>query len=298
MLCPNCGTQNIDGSRFCMKCGADMANVNAQVDQGANMQQPMMNQTMPNVAPVTPDINVNAMGGIQQPIEAPINPIPNNTNVQKMSFGAYFLFIFEVIKKPITTLKNKSQELDDFKNSGILAAIAIVAAMLLNLISTMISAVCVKSLDWGSGKVKTTIEMDRLGNVNYLEVLGKSFLVYAGIIIGLAGVYYLASLVIKKSTKFQRLLGIAAVTVIPLFISVSFLTPIFSLIHFNVGAIIAILGIIYTFIIAYEGLNEELKLEGNAKVYFNGICLAVILITAYFIAYAVVQNTISSSLSF
>ena len=52
----------------------------------------------------------------------------------------------------------------------------------------------------------------------------------------------------------------------------------------------------YTIILLYEGMNSELLLEGNAKYYFNLVCLSILGIAAYYLYMKLFMSSISGGL--
>ena len=46
---------------------------------------------------------------------------------------------------------------------------------------------------------------------------------------------------------------------------------------------VIIIGLIYTIILLYENMNNEILLEGNVKYYFNLVCLSILAVVIYFL---------------
>ena len=113
----------------------------------------------------------------------------------------------------------------------------------------------------------------------------------------IAGVYYVASLIAKKSTNFMRLLTITAVSFVPTCVASYILVPIFSWIHFNFGMIFSIIGMVYSLIIFFTAIKDEITFDSADKnVYFHLICVSVLLIIVYFIGYNMLVNSITGSM--
>ena len=188
-----------------------------------------------------------------------------------------------VILKPFTAFKEELKKFDVFKNSMIMSLIVSGVSTLINLITTMLNAIIVKSYSWSSGKYTTTLVWENLKDLNYVEIIFKNFLIYLGVIFAIAVVYYLASLVVKKQTNFARLLGISSLVVTPVLICSLLLAPILSLIWAELAMPVIIIGLIYTIILLYENMNNEILLEGNVKYYFNLVCLSILAVVIYFL---------------
>ena len=61
------------------------------------------------------------------------------------------------------------------------------------------------------------------------------------------------------------------------------ISPLLSMIYTPLGIGVTIVGGVYTIIIIYEIINNEIKLEGNAKLYFNLICMSILAIAGYYL---------------
>ena len=74
MFCPNCGTQNVDGVRFCRLCGKPLQTRVQPQAQSAQPVQPAQqpSYSQPAQQPYTPPVQPNAP---QQPYVAPVPPV-------------------------------------------------------------------------------------------------------------------------------------------------------------------------------------------------------------------------------
>lgn len=214
-----------------------------------------------------------------------------NNNNEKISIVEYLSIILAIILKPFTTFKEEVDKFNVFKNSITLSLIISVVATVIALIKTVINTVRVTSF-W-SDKVEWV--WDNLSKINFFQVIIQNFSMYFGIIIAIAFVYYIASMVVKKQVKFSRLLGISAVSVVPMFTGFLILSPLLSMINGLLGMAVTIIGAIYTIIMIYEIINSEILLEGNTKFYVNLICLSTLTVTAYYLYMKIVMLTASSS---
>ena len=135
--------------------------------------------------------------------------------------------------------------------------------------------------------------MDNLQELDFIQIIGRNFIVYLGIILAIAIVYYMASLVAKKQIVFSRILGIAATAIVPFLLGSLILAPVISLIYAPLSIVVSVIGFIYTVIILYETINSEISLEGNAKIYLNLICLSILVIVAYYLYVKLFMSGIS-----
>lgn len=209
-----------------------------------------------------------------------------------MGFGEYFFIMLAVILKPFTAFKQDLNKFENLKNSAIVSLIVAVITTLVSLIKTMISSIRVKSY-WTN---ETKWVWENLKDINYIKVIGTSLLIYLGIIVAIAGIYYIASLIVKKQTNFSKMVGIAAISIVPMIICSMIVSPILSMIYSPLGMFVTIIGTIYTILIIYETINNEIGLEGNVKIYFNLICISILVIVSYYLLMNVLVSSISSNL--
>ena len=302
MICPNCGAQNIDGSNFCIKCGKPIENTNPIINNNVNVfatntpiepagvQSPVQN-TMQNQTVVS-----NTKTVIEQP--APAKAVPNAGSVgtsQHTSTTNVFISMFEVIKKPFTAMKEELPKFNNIKNSILLAIIVTLIATIASLIQTMITVVRVEEYSLFEGTTTTWV-WDNLKEIEYIKVIGQDLLIFLGIIVAIAFVYYIGSLIIKKQPNFGRMLGIAAMGMVPLYISALIIAPILNLIWAPLGMIVTVMGGVYSLLMIYETMNGEVALEGNAKYYFNLVCLTILLTSAYYVYIELMLSPITDEL--
>lgn len=260
ITCPNCGATNSIGTNFCVNCGTQLQNNN--VAQNVSTNTNTQNQVAGSTSATT-----------------------------QMNFIGYMV---GALLKPFDKFKSEEENLSSIKNSAIISAIVIVGATIINLFTTMFNAVRVESF-W-SNEVEWVWE--NLKEVEYLKVIGMNLLMYAGVIFGLAAIYYVGSLIIKKEAKYPKLLGATATAYMPIIISTAILSPILSLIHFSFGLIVTVVGAIYGIIILLELIDHCIVIENkNVKIYFHTACLSIAILVIGFILYKVVLGSITSSIT-
>lgn len=342
MICPNCGTENSQEYKFCVKCGGDLSssnntmmnsnqnnltsiygmplnnnnqapnnnnnntfgfNLNSNNNQNQSMNMGMNNNSNMNMG-MNNDQNMNMNnnqpmnnnnGFNTNPTTMPIgNNINNlyNTNSNPIN-KTLFKTILNTIIKPVSITKEELSIFDDFKASGITAVLITVLATIIFLIKTIIDVVRIP----GYGDKKYTWDWDMLKYFDFFKYLGTMLLVFAGIIVLLAGTYYVASIIIKKKTKFQKLLALCAISILPVIITTTILSPILTKIYLPLGLITSGAGIIYTIVILFEHVNKELSLDDDKKVYVNLASLAAFILIAYFVATKIMSSIIGTDIT-
>lgn len=286
-VCPNCGITNLANAKFCIKCGGNL-------EENNNMNNNMNNNSNNNDVNNQFQNNMN-MNNIFNNSDNMNSNFNNNISNNQILGGKldYIKYLFGSFLKPFDTYKNNESTLGDFKNSSILALIVVGIMTVISLLSTMLFAVRHKS--YFSGKV--TWNWDNLGDVEYFKTIGLDLLIYVGIIAAIAGVYYLASLVIKKNAKFSNLVGAATTAIVPFAVCSLLVSPILSMIYSPLGAAITIVGFIYTLVTLIELENEIVVIDNkNTRIYYHLVCLSTVIIVGGFVAYKVLVNSILGGL--
>ncbi|MBD9085600.1 hypothetical protein EGP64_02915 [bacterium] len=301
MICNKCGIQNMNGTKFCVKCGNALVSqtVNQQVYQTTGYQNssvnPVNNQTQNSVS----NSNMGQTMSQQYTNSNVSNPNVNQTvmnqqyqknygNTSGITVSECLASSIAFLLKPDSTLKEESSKFDNIKNSMIMTIVVSVLATLFSLIQTMFNVVRVTK--YWSSEVKW--EFSNLKEINYIKTIGTSLLVWLGIILAIAFIYYVVGLILKKKVNFPKLLGISALSIIPIVICSFVLSPLLSLINTSIGLGITVLGFVYTIVLIYEAMNQEIQLEGNLKYYFNLICFSVIVVSIYLIATKLLASSI------
>ena len=206
-------------------------------------------------------------------------------NYQQSSGSLNFIsFILNVLLKPITSIKEEINKFNDTKTSLIFALIVAGATTVINLVKTMFAVVRVKGYDWSRRQNTTTWTWDNLKNLQWGDLIVKNFLLYAGILLAIALVYFLASTIVKKQASFKKLLGIASITVIPFILASIILSPILGMIYAPLGMIATVIGAVYSILLLIDSVNRELALEDNdAKIYINLACLSILGSAGYYV---------------
>lgn len=291
IVCPQCGMTNASNTKFCIKRGTGLQPDAMEVPQVATVEVEQ------NVTPVASQETFNnnvtsQFNNVQQPIynNVSTNVQPSTTATGKFNF---FQYIIGAVLKPFDRFKKDEENLSSFKNVGILSLIVVGFMTIIGLITTMINTVRVTSF-W-TDEVEWVWE--NLKEIEYFKVIGQSLLIYAGVLLAISGIYFLASLVIKKEAKFPKLLGATVTAFIPFAIATSILSPLLSLIYSPLGLVVTIVGFIYTLVILLELMNELIKIENkNTRIYFHLTCLSILIIGGGFIAYKLILGSLSSGL--
>ena len=322
MKCSSCGADNINGSSFCVKCGANLVNQqvsnpsvsNDQSNQNIASNLPDNNQMNSNITnnPSDPNLVDNGtnsnLNSLNNPAGNATNGNDNNSNNQQSSGETnvavstepikYPAFIFSFLLHPFKTYKDEETKLSNSKNSLILASIVVVAMVLFGFLSNAINVVFSKQMDYKMSKLKTVVDFKNLKLLDYKTLLGKNLLIYAGVILLVTIVFYIANLIVKKSPNFMKLLSISAVSFLPVAVVTMLASPIVARISYAVSAVLSIIGIIYTIVVLFVLINHESNIEaGDVKIYYNAICASVIAIGLYFLLSRLIMGIVAGGIS-
>lgn len=310
-----CGSNNNEGVKFCVNCGNNLEMSTTSIeptvvsvvdvtDQSVEQVQEASTFVEPTITPVVESIN-QPVEQVQQAVQ-PIQQVPTvqaniNSNQQsKMVDSSSFNFIKYIISfvlNPFETYKKEETKLSNTKNGLLLGGI-VAGAMIINLLTAMISAIFVKAIDPITFEYKTKVDFAGLKDLDYLSLIGKNLLIYACIIATIAVVYYFASLVAKKNVNFIKTVSLSASSIIPYVIMNMIVSPVLGKIWFPLSIVATIVGAVYSIIIFLVIINEEIKFDKNdIKIYFHLVCLTILGVAAYYLFMNMFTNAITEGIT-
>ena len=304
MICNKCGTQNNEGAKFCIRCGNPLITDQVGINQNNLMQNNELNYQTNSTFANTYDNQENS--GLYNNIgNQPINPQPvynqqtihktgDNLNVSSSPLN-YLMYIIAILIKPFKSFNEEESKLNNTKTSIILAVIISGIMTIINLIKTIFTTVRVASYSWTDG-YSYSWEWYNLKNIEWFEVIVKNFLIYACIIFAIALLFYLGSLIIKKQLSFIKSLSIVSTSTIPIIICTMIISPLVGKIWEPLSIVFMVVGAVYSLIILYELMNNELKLDNDIKIYFNLICFSILFVAGYYLLMNLFANTVTSGL--
>lgn len=202
-------------------------------------------------------------------------------------------YLGQSIIKPFQTFKSNSN-IDSPKFAFTIVGITAVAMTILGVIARIVGAIVTKEY---SGKhEETVISTLGLKRADFLGVTFKYLLLYIGLLLVVAGVFYLANLVAKRQVTFGRFLTVATTASLPWLIG-TFLKSIFTTITYAttdyselagktpfgtyVATSLGVIGLVYSIVIAVSLINNEMSFDDKSHaLYFASIALAIVLVAA------------------
>lgn len=219
----------------------------------------------------------------------------NNSFDFKTTIMNCITFILAVALKPVNAFKSKVKDYSDFKSAGILVLFVSLAKMVINLLGTMISTVFVKQKNFFSGETKFTVDFENLKDLNYFDLIIKNVFWSIVIIAAVAGVYYIVSMIMKKSVNYFRVASITAVSFAPVFVA-TFAGTIIAYIYAPLSVFLIFASFIYSLLIFIHAIDAEVDFkDADYKVYFHAICITAMFIIAYYIFSSMLGNLFSLS---
>lgn len=288
MFCPICGKENPAGATFCAGCGKPIA-AQAPAAPVAPAPAPAAPVAPQQPAPqAQPQPQQYAAPQQQYAAPAPAAPqaAPRKSNI--LPFGDFFKSLFTATLKPVTGASDEAKKYDNIGNSLILSAIVVGILTIANFLLYLLRTTIYQSWPRKLGDAFVRVFRNFTG----------SLFDYALMTFGFAAIMLVIGLILKEKWSFSRLLAICSMAVFPAeavrILIVRFFTsvPVNSdttwyytmLKYFPISTILSAACTIYAFILLYEGITRETKLEGNKKGFVFAIAWVVLEFVAHYIA--------------
>lgn len=209
-----------------------------------------------------------------------------NFNVKEI-FGKLLSFCL----KPCKTY-DKEIGTFDVKGAFIFAGIVSVLVMVASILGALIGAIYTKVCFLGY----CNSSWFNFGLINWASVTYQILLVTVVSILAVSGIIYLSGLVAKKEVKFEKLLTICSVSLIPSVVG-TIVSSILGLFWSPLTLVVGLAVGLYEILTFVTLLNKEFKYEDDKKVLFYTIVFTIILVIAYVVFVNLLTSVIGSSLS-
>lgn len=221
-----------------------------------------------------------------KPKEVPSNP----ENV----VGTIFTHMIAGFIKPFTSFDKNKEKLSTTKYSLIYAGFVSGIMWILSIISTIFTAA--RKINYGSFINSITFDFSP-SNVNYVKIIFVNLFVYVGLVAAIAGILTLCCLIGKKKLTFFKSLAITSTAIVPYALTCVFLAPLFGMLHVHIQGIIAIAGLVYSFLIFFGLVNDEISFKSKeAKFLFYFACIGSLCLVFYFVYYYFGSMDVNKSL--
>jgi Yip1 domain. len=261
-------------------------------------------------------VNSDNLNNVSGPAASPAQPSPaaphaahtGHTATNKKSFDLLgsLKYLWSSLAKPFQTFKDNSSETDKPKVAFLLAGIVTVIMTTLQVITLILASILKKD------NKKVEIVWDSLKRAEFLPVVFKSLLLFFGLILAIAIIFYMANLVAKRQVTFGRFLSLATIAAMPYLLG-QILTAIVTVlvtVHTDfsklkgdapfgmyVASAIAVIGLVYSIVIAVTLINNEMSFDDkNIALYFSAATLAIVMVSAN-IVIPKVEKSIAESMT-
>ena len=294
MFCPICGKENPEGSTFCAGCGkplsapasAPVAPVVPQqpVQQYAAPQQPAQQYAAPAQQYAAPQQPAQQYAAPAQQYAAPAAPAKKS---KILPFGDFFKSLITAATKPVTGASEEAKKYDNIGNSLILSALVVGILTVANFVFYALRTTIYNTWPRKVGDIVLRLFRNFTG----------SLLDYALMTFGFAAIMLVIGLIVKQKWSFSRLLSICSMAVFPSeavrIVILSFLTSVpvnnnttwyyTFLRYLPISSVLSAACTIYAFILIYEGITRETKLEGNKKGFIFAIAWIALEFVSHYI---------------
>ena len=186
--------------------------------------------------------------------------------------------LLEIIKnsilKPVNSVEENAASFKDAKMTFIFAGIITVLITVSNLLATMLSTIFSKQYDFWTQKYNWSISFSNLSSLDFSDLIFTRLVQYALIILGIAGIYFLATSILKKNVSYVKILGIVSLAVIPSVI-LSFCASVLGIIWNPLGLFIEAAAVAYVILILTFSLKNILKIDDVDKLVFYNVVIIV-----------------------
>ena len=135
--------------------------------------------------------------------------------MEKNNKKTFISIVKDSIMNPVSSVDKNVATLKDAKTTFVFAGIVALLITICNLVSTMISTIFSKKYDFWTQKYSWSISFSNLDSLDYIDLIVVHLLQYGVIVLGIAGIYYLATLILKKDNTYIKTLGIVSLAIIP-----------------------------------------------------------------------------------
>ena len=194
----------------------------------------------------------------------------------------YLNILKNLFIQPFEGIKEGKEEFESKKKSFILAGIVggvLTIATFLRLLFNMAKVV---TYEFYTGARITKYDWSEIAFKDGFFLFIKVMLIISCLYIIISGVNYLVALLLKRRTKYTRMLFIAVASSIPFLILNMLVSPILGIISNNLQNIVNIISFIYFVIFIVLNYTDELKLVNNTqKLYLTVLSISVQFIIYY-----------------
>lgn len=130
------------------------------------------------------------------------------------------------------------------------------------------------------------------------DVLLNDLIFYSLFIFGGSFIYYGAAKIINKKLSYSKVVKIISVSLLPYLFGCVFVPILLYEISFPITLLLMVSSFVYSFVILYELINNELKLDKDKKIWFNTLCFITIVVMFYLLVILVLDSMFGTTFIF
>lgn len=195
----------------------------------------------------------------------------NNGSSAILPAGKFFSSLGKSAIKPITGIREEAGNYNDIANASILAGITVAILSIIAVITKTISFAA-----WGN-------DYFDLEFFQFMKWFVLLIIKYATYTFGLAGIYFIAGTLVGKHPNYARLLAICTLGIIGGCLVDALIVPMFSFLSVGLSSGVSKAVLVYVIISIYEGVNENLGLNDNQRIYISVTALGIVYLFSAFL---------------
>ena len=233
----------------------------------------------------------------QETIEV-LDETPITTQVQNNDIKATIILkiITDIIKKPVTLIKEMKDKCSDSKSTLKLVLTITVFAIVLGMASGLITGGFNSKYDFTTGRIISEYNFSNIFSHNFLINIAISIIFSTIIILINSGIYYIMAKLKKQSNiNFYQIIGITSICFIPLIIGINALFPIISIINIYLGIIVLFISIFHTIAYLIIGFNSVTEFNKESDlIYYHLVAIGITFSIIFIIGVIILHNNISA----
>ena len=195
------------------------------------------------------------------------------------------------VKNTASAAKEKINEnFEKFKN---IPAVSFILSTLFTLTFPIFTTVSRPASLFGTKKAG--LDFSLLNKFDWFQNTIGNFLIVLATIAAIAGIYYLAGLIMKKNQlNYFRLVTIVSVASFAWILTASLISPLILNVSAPIAGAIGYAGMIFSGLVVYEAMSAELELKEDKKVIVNIFVAAIIALAITLISASLIKSSTNS----
>lgn len=228
-------------------------------------------------------------------LQNPVATFEEKPLSDKVNLIVLIRLLFGSLTKPGTTIKEKTRAFNKTNSSIKIFLSFSTLTFIAFIVSNVINGCFIKVYDINTGTYNTSLNFSNIVNLDLISISLIGILLCYGVTFLVTAIYYCASFVTNRGLTFGRYLSVITLSLLPFMICLNILSPILSIPSYSYGVLIAIFGIIYSFIILITTLNDLITFKStNQKIMYHTIILTLVFIIIALVSSLFLKDVLSA----